>query len=39
LSCSKEGELVLGKLRIGCPLNAPCSKAVLEPIQHVMLEY
>jgi hypothetical protein len=36
---SREGELVLGKLRIGCPPNAPCSRPVLEPMWNVMHDY
>jgi hypothetical protein len=39
LSCSKEGELVSGKLRVDCPPNAPCSRSVLEPIRDVLHEY
>jgi hypothetical protein len=39
LACSREGELVLGKLCVSCPPNAPGSSPVLEPIQYVMHEY
>jgi hypothetical protein len=39
LPCSREGGLVFGKLRVGCPPNAPCSSSVLEHIWYVMHEY
>jgi hypothetical protein len=39
LALLREGELVSGKLHVGCPPNAPYSRAMLEPIRNIMHEY